>query len=220
MSDETVDEDLDELEEDDATQDETEIVEDASAIKRKIFTDKSDPPISSLYDRFQSGDLVLDPSFQRRKVWDDVQSSRLIESLLLAVPLPVFYLAEGPNGEEEVIDGQQRLTAFFRFLGSEFPLRGLKVLRDLNGHDFKALDKANQRLALSYDCRGLSTGRRKLCTSHGGSKDPYRSRDEPRLVRSVAERTELGDTLWPLLLLPRHACRPTRRPGQPASRRR
>src|SRR5207244_3955591 len=43
--------------------------------KRKIFTDKSDPPVGSLHVAWKAGDLVLDPIFQRRKVWDDGRSS-------------------------------------------------------------------------------------------------------------------------------------------------
>ena len=155
MTDEIHEEELDDLEEDEATQDESVSTEEVTTGKRKIYTDKSDPPISSLFDRFQSGDLVLDPSFQRRKVWDDSQSSKLIESLLLEVPLPVFYLAEGPDGEQEVIDGQQRLTAFFRFLSNDFVLKSLKVLPALNGKNFKDLDKANQRLVKNSSIRTI-----------------------------------------------------------------
>lgn len=113
---------------------------------RRIFTDKLDPPVSSLHVKWKAGDLVLDPIFQRRKVWDEARSSRLIESVILEVPLPVFYMAESQDGTQEVIDGQQRLTAFFRFLDNDFTLRGLKVLSDLNGQRYKDLEKPIQRL--------------------------------------------------------------------------
>lgn len=140
------DEELDDLEEDEATQQESESPDDLGPERRKIFTDKSDPPIGALYTRFEAGDLVLDPLFQRRKVWEDSRSSRLIESLILEVPLPVFYLAEGNDGKEEVIDGQQRLTAFFRFMHNDYSLKGLKALSKLNGKFFKDLDKPTQKL--------------------------------------------------------------------------
>ena len=39
-------------------------------IGRKIFTEKSDTPINSLADNYRAGDLILDPHFQRRQVWD------------------------------------------------------------------------------------------------------------------------------------------------------
>lgn len=84
----TVDNDLDELEEDEATlaAEDLDVPEDVPPKRRRIFTDKSDPPITALHMRYKAGDLVLDPLFQRRKVWEDTRSSRLIESLLLEVP--------------------------------------------------------------------------------------------------------------------------------------
>jgi hypothetical protein len=140
------DEELDDLEEGEASQQEDEAPEDLGVEKRKIFTDKSDPPIGALYARFESGNLVLEPHFQRRKVWDESRSSRLIESLILEVPLPVLYLAAGTDGKDEVIDGQQRLSAFFRFLHNDYSLKGLKALPQLNGKYFKDFDKPTQRL--------------------------------------------------------------------------
>jgi hypothetical protein len=139
---------LDEIVEDEATQleESTEYAEDSGLERRKIFTDKSDPPIGALHMRFKSGDLVLDPLFQRREVWEDARSAKLIESLMLEVPLPMFYLAEGSDGKEEVIDGQQRLKACFRFLDNEYPLKGLRALPDLNGKHFRDLDKPMQKL--------------------------------------------------------------------------
>jgi len=78
---------MEEIEEDESTLavDDLEIPEGSAPERRKIFTDKSDPPITALYTRYKSGDLVLDPLFQRREVWEDARSSRLIESLLLEV---------------------------------------------------------------------------------------------------------------------------------------
>jgi uncharacterized protein with ParB-like and HNH nuclease domain len=118
--------------------------------KRKIYTDKSDPTIFDLYTRFKDGDLILQPDFQRQFVWDKRKSSRLIESLLLEIPLPVIYLAEDNNGKESVIDGQQRLTAFFSFIDGKFPdgvdfkLRKLQVFNELNKFLFKDLEKQIQ----------------------------------------------------------------------------
>src|SRR5262245_35875867 len=99
------DAELDDLEEDEATAQEGEMPDDLGPGERRIVTDKADPPIGALCTRFEDGDLELNPSYQRRAVWDDSTSSRLIESLILEVPLPVFYLAEGTDGKEEVIDG-------------------------------------------------------------------------------------------------------------------
>ncbi|MBN1548201.1 MAG: DUF262 domain-containing protein [Syntrophaceae bacterium] len=124
--------------------------------KRRIYTDKSDPPISALWMQYKEGDLILDPIFQRRKVWDDGRASRLIESVILEVPLPVFYLAESKDGKAEVIDGQQRLRSFFRFLDSEYPLQGLKALPNLNGDKFQALNKETQKNIRNYSIRTIT----------------------------------------------------------------
>ena len=141
---EDLDEQLGELDEDDSSTGDEPDPESVFS-KRKIFTDKSDPKVGSLHSDEPAGDLILAPIFQRRKVWDDKRSSRLVESALLEVPLPVFYLAESPDGTQEVIDGQQRLSALFRFLDNEYALSSLKALPGLNGKHFRDLDRATQK---------------------------------------------------------------------------
>jgi len=113
--------------------------------RRRVYADKSDRSIYELFRKFQRGDLILNPEFQRRYVWDNKKASLLIESVLLEVPIPVIYLAEEDDGKFTVIDGQQRLRSFFRFLNNEFKLTGLSVLSELNGKYFKDLDKKEQR---------------------------------------------------------------------------
>ncbi len=137
--------DLEELFEDEVDADVDDESPGADDGRRRIFTDKLDPKVSGLHQSFKSGDLVLNPTFQRRKVWDDARSSRLIESALLEVPLPIFYLAENQDGTEEVIDGQQRLNAFFRYLDNGFALKGLKEWRTLNGKTYQDLDENYQK---------------------------------------------------------------------------
>ena len=88
---------------------------------RKVYTDQGDLEIESLYGKYQRGKLIVQPEFQRQFVWDAAKASRLIESALLEIPLPVVYLSEESDGTEHVIDGQQRLTSFFAFLGGRFP---------------------------------------------------------------------------------------------------
>jgi Protein of unknown function DUF262 len=121
--------------------------------RRRIFTEKLDPKVGNLHQDWKAGDLLLDPRFQRRKVWEDARSSRLIESALLEVPLPVFYLAGNNDGTQEVIDGQQRLNAFFRFLDNDYPLSGLKELSALNGDRFRELGAQEQKQIRNYPVR-------------------------------------------------------------------
>lgn len=134
---------IDEVSFEEDKQSEPNIVENDSG-KRRIITTASDPTVKGLYDRYKEGDLLLQPDFQRYFVWDGTKSSRLVESLLLDVPLPIIYLAEEADGGESVIDGQQRLTSLFDFLDGKFALTGLEVRHDLNSHRFADLDKLSQ----------------------------------------------------------------------------
>src|SRR5262245_45384375 len=90
---------------------------------RKLVTHPYDFIVTSLKTQIDEGTLVLADKFQRRRVWDDAKASRLIESLMLNVPIPICYFAELENNTYSVIDGQQRLTAIYRFLNNEFALR-------------------------------------------------------------------------------------------------
>lgn len=90
--------------------------------------------------RIDSEQYVMDPDFQRQFVWDIDRQSKLVESALLRIPLPVFYLAETPDGKVVVVDGLQRLTTFHRYLKGQFGLRGLAFAKELNGSKFKDLE--------------------------------------------------------------------------------
>lgn len=65
----------------------------------------------------------MDPDFQRDFVWEENKQSKLIESVLMRIPLPVFYLGEDEKGKMIVVDGLQRLTTFKRFLDNNFRLK-------------------------------------------------------------------------------------------------
>lgn len=73
--------------------------------------------------RLEAGRFRLDPDFQRDFVWERDKQSRLIESVLMRIPLPVFYVAEDDEGLLIVVDGRQRLTTLQRFLGGELALQ-------------------------------------------------------------------------------------------------
>ena len=59
----------------------------------------------------------------------------------MRIPLPTIYLCEENDGKYSVIDGQQRLVFFFRFLSNDFPLKKLDVREDLNGKFYKDLSE-------------------------------------------------------------------------------
>jgi len=73
--------------------------------------------------RIEKGTFVMNPDFQRDFIWPQDKQSKLIESVLMRIPLPVFYLAEDEKGRMVVVDGLQRLSTFRRFVNNELQLK-------------------------------------------------------------------------------------------------
>lgn len=94
--------------------------------------------IREVFYRIENGSYVMDPEFQRDFIWPEDKQSRLIESVMMRIPLPVFYLAEDKEGRMIVVDGLQRLSTFVRFLTGRLALR-LPGRPDLNGKRFADL---------------------------------------------------------------------------------
>ncbi|MCP4114406.1 MAG: DUF262 domain-containing protein [Desulfobacteraceae bacterium] len=78
--------------------------------------------IREIIEEIEDGLYILDPDFQRAFVWSPEQQSRLIESVLMRIPLPVFYFAETKDGKTIIVDGLQRITTFRRFMNDELKL--------------------------------------------------------------------------------------------------
>lgn len=97
--------------------------------------------------RIEEDEIELQPDFQRMGgIWDDGKQSRLIESMLLRIPLPAFYIDASNENKWLVIDGLQRLTALNRFMNlGELKLRDLEFLQEHNGKRFDELPRALQR---------------------------------------------------------------------------
>lgn len=93
--------------------------------------------------RIRRGTYILNPDFQRGFIWKLPRQSKLIESILMRIPLPVLYLAENDDGKVVVVDGLQRLTTFKRFLDDEFKLR-LPDRADLHAKRFSDLPEKLQ----------------------------------------------------------------------------
>jgi len=84
--------------------------------------------------------LILNPEFQRNLVWKPEQKSRFIESILLNIPLPPFYVNQDKAGKFIIVDGLQRISTMTDFLSdTSFKLEKLKVLTDFNGFKFQKL---------------------------------------------------------------------------------
>ncbi len=81
---------------------------------------------------------MMNPDFQRDFVWPEDKQSKLIESVIMRIPLPVFYMAEDSEGRMIVVDGLQRLSTFKRFFDGELKLR-LPDRSELEGKQFSDL---------------------------------------------------------------------------------
>lgn len=87
-----------------------------------VFVRREERTVNEVVQRINRARYQLDPDFQRTFVWDPLKQSKLIESCLMRIPLPVFYVAEAKDGRIIVVDGLQRLTTLQRYLGDKFAL--------------------------------------------------------------------------------------------------
>lgn len=103
--------------------------------------------VDLILNRIEEEEIDLQPDFQREAgIWDDVRKSRLIESMLLRIPLPAFYIDASDEDKWLVIDGLQRLTTINSFMGlKELTLRKLEFWQDYNGATFADLPRSLQR---------------------------------------------------------------------------
>ncbi len=111
--------------------------------------------IDKLLKRIDHNELILDSEFQRRPgLWDLIIKSRLIESMILRLPLPAFYFDGTDDNRWLIIDGLQRLSAVNSFVKGEFGLEGLDYLPELEGKDFASLERTHQRNIEEFEIMG------------------------------------------------------------------
>ncbi|MCR6850064.1 MULTISPECIES: DUF262 domain-containing protein [Bacillus] len=98
--------------------------------------------MSQMIETKDGGQINLNPDFQRRKVWKErKRKSLLIESLMLRIPIPVFYVYEDEESVWHVVDGLQRMNTMYDFIKGKFALTGLQYLTNNNGKKFSELDQ-------------------------------------------------------------------------------
>ena len=96
-------------------------------------------------------EIILDPDFQRNSnIWNDAKKAKLIESILMGIPIPLFYFAENKNGGLSVVDGLQRLFAIKKFIDDDYPLKNLSYLQKLNRLKFSQLERDDQQRIERY----------------------------------------------------------------------
>lgn len=124
------------------------ILEDVQAVNfENIVVYSRDWTVETIYNQIVQGNIDLNPGFQRRNAWNDQKRSRLIESLIIGIPIPEIVLAEDPNKKKSflVIDGKQRLLTVAGYFDPNIPywtrndLAELKARPDLNGVSYEQL---------------------------------------------------------------------------------
>lgn len=119
---------------------------------KDISIDKKPMTMDAIIRRLKQGTIILHPDFQREEVWSTENKSRLIESLLLNIPITMFYVSADVDGNYTVVDGLQRLSAIRDFvlkekfnttdtmsLGNGMKLVGLEFLTKYEGLTFNEL---------------------------------------------------------------------------------
>lgn len=125
------------------------------SIEYDITSSPNDFNVRTIVDFVGSGAVKI-PGFQRNYVWDIRRASRLIESLLIGLPIPQVFLYEERRNSFLVIDGQQRLMSIFYFVKGRFPRRekrpSLRRIMDVEGsipESIMANDEYFQKFNLS-----------------------------------------------------------------------
>lgn len=113
----------------------------------QIYVENKPFSLKQLIDLIKDGDLELAPAFQRNFVWDKTRQSKLIESILLGLPLPSMYLSQYNDGRLTIVDGLQRINTIKSFLDGNLRLCNMEYLEDCNGKTFEEL-KDKKKLSM------------------------------------------------------------------------
>lgn len=99
--------------------------EEIAAKRKEIVVDSYSMSIGEVVNIYKEKELDVHPEFQRFFRWDEEQKTKLIESILLGIPIPPIFVSQKTDGKWDVIDGQQRLSTILQFL---------QVLKDDDGN--------------------------------------------------------------------------------------
>jgi hypothetical protein len=104
------------------------LAEEILKAQRLVKTDAYQMSIGEIVSMYDNREIVIDPEFQRLFRWDIGQKSKLVESLLLGIPLPSIFVFEKEDGSWELIDGLQRVSTILEFMGKlRDPSGGLAI---------------------------------------------------------------------------------------------
>lgn len=120
----------------------------------RIVTEQARYPLNTIAQIVETKSYRLSPEYQRRHRWSPQQQSRLIESLIMNVPIPPIFLYEYDYSKYEVMDGLQRLTAIHDFYRDKYALSGMTQWCELNGRLYSNLP---EKIKEGIDRRYLSS---------------------------------------------------------------
>ncbi|MGW0518902.1 DUF262 domain-containing protein [Crossiella sp. NPDC003009] len=125
--------------------------------RRRIATDAYPMSIGELSNLYRDGELDIHPEFQRIFRWTPEQKTRLIESILLGIPLPSVFVAQNASGIWDVVDGVQRMSTIFQFMNilkgendepiEPFICMAAPFLKSIEGMSFEPVDGATSNLS-------------------------------------------------------------------------
>lgn len=104
-------------------------------------------------DQSKSYNVLFIPEYQRDFTWDMVRQSRLIESIILGLPIPLIFVAENKDSAWEIVDGSQRIRTLHAFVTNKLRLSGLEKFNTLNGFCFSDLEISRQGKILNTSLR-------------------------------------------------------------------
>lgn len=118
--------------------------------KQQVKTDGYKMSIGELINLYKDGEIKLDPAFQRLFRWEPEQKTKLIESILIGIPVPEIFVAQKSDNTWHVVDGVQRLSTLFQLTGElkgyeELKLDSCKYIPSLEGQTWKTLPDEAQR---------------------------------------------------------------------------
>lgn len=93
------------------------IIDQVEKAAHSVRTDGYSMSIGEIINLYTEGDLILDPAYQRLYRWEDHQKTKLIESILIGIPIPEIFVAQNEDGTWNVVDGVQRLSSILQLFG-------------------------------------------------------------------------------------------------------
>lgn len=144
---------------------------DLSKVEEQIYSkrqtvryDIRDLTVEQIVSKYQDGldegesdcktyNYIYIPEYQRDFTWDVNRQSKLVESLILGLPIPFIFVAENKDSSWEIVDGSQRIRTLYSFINGHLILKGLYSLTNLNNYSFKDLENARQGKILNTPLR-------------------------------------------------------------------